>query len=374
MKILVVSNNYPSLQNPNYGAFVYNLMQELGKDNEIQIISPFKIYDFFKKKTSSYGHEKCQVHRPLYFSLSNKKIGPFDFGKFSRKLYKNAVNLVLSKESFMPDIIYVHFLLNAIPILDYANKNGIPIVVASGESNYNSFERYSSRLRRDLTKNIKHIICVSNENKRQLIDLGFDSNEISVIPNAVDYDVFRQLNKSECKESLRIKPDTFVVGFIGHFIHRKGPNRVIQAIKQLNDDNIKLICVGSKGTLEDNDFTIQLPPVPNKALPALYNSFDVFVLPTLHEGSCNVIEEAKACCIPVISSKGTSVEEQIENKKTGLLIDPLNIDEISKNINLIKNDPLLRNNIIEGLIRLRGTNSLKVRASKIELVLKNMIS
>ena len=74
-------------------------------------------------------------------------------------------------------------------------------------------------------------------------------------------------------------------------------------------------------------FTLTLPPMPNSKLNDIYNAFDVFVLPTLSEGHCNVIEEAKACGVPIISSKGTSVENQI-NEQTGLLVDPLNISEI----------------------------------------------
>src|SRR5699024_5202363 len=112
------------------------------------------------------------------------------------------------------------------------------------------------------------------------------------------------------------------VGFIGHFIHRKGPNRIIEAIESLHDKDIKFVCVGGKGKLKPNSFTRKMDPVPNYQLPEIYNAFDVFVLPTLNEGHCNVIEEAKACGIPIISSKGTSAEEQID-ASTGVLVDPL---------------------------------------------------
>lgn len=71
--------------------------------------------------------------------------------------------------------------------------------------------------------------------------------------------------------------------------------------------------------------------MPSHRLVEIFNAFDVFVLPTLHEGHCNVIEEAMACGIPVLSSKGTSVEEQIKDGK-GILVDPRNIDEIASSI------------------------------------------
>src|SRR5690606_29249014 len=73
------------------------------------------------------------------------------------------------------------------------------------------------------------------------------------------------------------------------------------------------------------------PPQPNNALPSIINAFDIFVLPTLAEGHCNVIEEVKACCVPIISSQGTTVEQQLSGGQ-GVLVNPLSIDELSQAI------------------------------------------
>src|SRR5699024_1329693 len=128
--------NYPSLQIPNYGAFVYNLIQKLAEKHHIEVIAPFKIHQIFKKKVKSYGKEKCQVFRPVFISFSNKKIKGVNFGEISTNNYSKAVNKVLRKVDYKPDIIYTHFLKNALPVLEYSKKYNIPIVVASGESSY----------------------------------------------------------------------------------------------------------------------------------------------------------------------------------------------------------------------------------------------
>ena len=374
MNVLVISSNYPSLQNPNYGAFVYNLMQEMAQEHQITIISPLKLHDVNKKKHASYGQEACEVKRPIFLSLSNKKIGFINTGKLSDYFYTKAVQKSINVLEQKPDIIYAHFIANALPVLDYAKKYNIPIVVASGESTYTSFEKRSANIRKKLIDSIAHIVCVSNENKEQLINLGFSQGKITVIPNAVNYEMFKPMEKDCCKAKLGIDSDKFTVGFIGHFIHRKGPNRIIEAIEKLNDKNIQLVCVGSKGELTENDFTTILSPVPNDQLPEIYNAFDVFVLPTLHEGSCNVIEEAKACCLPLISSKGTSVEEQVIHNKTGLLINPLDIEEIAKSINRMKNDLDFRMSLIENLKDKIGENSLGNRAKKIKNLFLKVLS
>lgn len=372
MNILVISSNYPSLQTPNYGAFVYNLMQEMAEEHQITIISPFKLHQLWKPKQDTYGNESCHVKRPVFLSLSNKKLGLINTGRISHYLYKRAVQKELRTLKEKPDVIYTHFIANAIPVLDYASENIIPIVVASGESTYTSFEKRSIEVRNKLINNINHIICVSKENKEQLVDLGFDTNKLSVIPNAVNYEMFKPLDKNTCKEKMCLPTDKFIVGFIGHFIHRKGPNRIIEAIEKLNDKDIQLVCVGSRGELKENDFTTILPPVPNMRLPEIYNAFDVFVLPTLHEGSCNVIEEAKACCLPIISSKGTSVEEQIIDSETGVLIDPMDIDAIADAIEKLKKNKDFRERLIQNLNDRRGENSLTNRAKKISVILTNL--
>lgn len=373
MNILVISNNYPSYSQPNYGAFVYNLMQEMQKNNEITIITPLKIHQIFDKKQKTYGIEKCKVYRPLYFSFSNRNILGFNTGKLSAYFYKKAVRRVLRKLDRKPEVIYAHFLSNALSIFQYSKEFKIPLVVASGESSYGAWMGLESTVKSEMQNTIDHVICVSKENQEQLIALGFDSKKLTVVPNAVNYEMFMPLDKVDCKEKLGMSSKAFTVGFIGHFIHRKGPNRVIKAIESLNDKDIQLICVGGKGKLTENSFTKEIAPVPNYQLPEIYNAFDVFVLPTLNEGHCNVIEEAKACAIPIISSKGTSVEEQIDST-VGILVDPLNIDEIANAISKVKEDDALREMMTENLLSRRGENSLQNRANKISGILKNVIN
>lgn len=368
MNILVIANTYPNRIAPHYGSFVYNLMQELAKSNQITVISPFKVHHLFNRKQISYGEEKCHVLRPLQLTFSNKNILGFNTVKLSLFFYKRSVHKALKKIKTQPEVIYVHFLLNCLPILDYAEKSNIPIVVASGESTYTGWEAIDEALQTRARKLIKHVICVSQDNKDRLISLGFDSDKLTVVPNAVNQNLFKPLDKAICKQKLGILNNKFVVGFVGHFIDRKGPNRLIEAIQRLDDSDIQLVCVGNGGELRKNTFTKVLEPMPNSALPEIYNAFDVFVLPTLHEGHCNAIEEAKACGIPIISSLGTSVEEQI-NSDIGILVNPLNIEEIAEGILLLKANPDIRSKMASNLRQSTDVYFLPNRASKISEIL-----
>ncbi len=372
MNILVISDNYPSNKMPNKGAFVYNLIQELSRYHTISVIAPFKVHDLLKSKSKGYGKESCKIYRPLYFSFSNKRFMGIDSDNWSRHLKARAVNKCIANLPVKPDIIYAHFIQNAEFDFHYLKKHSIPLVIASGESSYSSLLKMPEKFLQDLKDHTDHFICVSGTNKKGLTEAGFDENKMSVIPNAVDCSLFKPLEKNTCKEQLGIPGNTFVVGFVGNFIHRKGPNRIIEAIKQLDDKDIQLVCVGGKGNLISNNFTKTITPIPNYQLPAIYNAFDIFVLPTLSEGHCNAIEEAKACCIPIVSSLGTSVETQIDST-TGILLDPLRIDEIAAAIHKLKNNNATRKAMEETLKLNRGEQSLKNRAKKISSLLENIV-
>lgn len=372
MELVILSDHYPSAKMPGKGVFVYHLVQELSHFHHVTVVAPFRFNHLFKPRTlDGYGNERCKVYRPVYFSFSNKRIMGIDTGRWSRYFMAKAVYKCLKKLPCKPDLIYTHFLSNAFSGLAYCQKYAIPLVVASGESSYPPSLHALIKELDDLKTQCNHFICVSDANRKGLIELGFTEEKMSIIPNAVNYDLFKPLDKLKCKEQLGIPQHKFVVGFVGSFIHRKGPNRVIEAIQQLADKDIQLVCVGGKGNLQDNNFTQIIPPVPNFRLPEIYNAFDVFVLPTLSEGHCNAIEEAKACCVPVISSLGTSVETQID-PSIGILINPSNINEIAGAIRKLKDQSELYKSMVARLQQKTGEQSLKNRAKKISYLLNNI--
>ncbi|WP_170233961.1 glycosyltransferase family 4 protein [Bizionia myxarmorum] len=369
--IAVISHNYPSRSMPQNGAFVYNLVQELGKIQNIVVIAPFKITDVFKRKGKDYGPESCKVIRPLYLSLGNRRFLGLNLHKLTTWSHNWARNRALNSIVNKPSLIYCHFLSTGISVTPYVKKNKIPMIIASGESSYSHIHSYYSKQEIvDFFDVTDFIICVSASNQKQLEKLGYDPRKMKVLPNTVDFTMFQPKAKDNAKKALGIDTDKFVVGFIGHFIERKGPNRIIKAISLLNDDKITLVCVGNGGALIENNFTQIIPPVPNQKLPDIINAFDVFVLPTLSEGHCNVIEEAKACCVPIISSKGTTVETQIENGYNGFLINPLDINEIKEHILILFKNPELRKKMSNNLRLDRGGYSLNARAASINEIIE----
>lgn len=378
LDVVVVSNNYPNNREPNRGAFVYNLVQELVKqENDISVIAPIKLHQYFsylrnrRDGRSNYGTEHCEVYRPVYISLGNRKILGIDLGKITFWFMQLSVRRCFRYKIKKCDLLYAHFLINAMTVLEIATKERIPLIVASGESKYRDLALWSEDKIKRLVNQISYYIAVSQYNKEELLKIGVLEDRISIVPNAVDYDRFCPKDKKISREKLNLYNKKFIVGFIGHFIDRKGPNRLIKAVENLNDPEIMVVCVG-KGEIEKKDFVTVIEPMANDKLPDLINCFDIFVLPTLAEGHCNIIEEVMACGVPVISSLGTSVEKQIDSE-TGILINPIDIDQIGEAIKILKADFAYRNRLHENLLKKRGEWSLQERAKKINKIYKEVV-
>lgn len=134
MKILVVSNNYPSEQTPAYGVFVYTLVQkfcEMG--HEVTVVSP-QLFWHRLKKGEQYGKERARVFRPAIPSFSAKKIGPYNTFHLTQWFHKMAIQRTVRKYKLEFDAVYCHFFRNAfaaVGALEHYNK---PFIAAIGEN------------------------------------------------------------------------------------------------------------------------------------------------------------------------------------------------------------------------------------------------
>lgn len=131
---------------------------------------------------------------------------------------------------------------------------------------------------------------------------------------------------------------------IGRLVKKKGLHYLIGAIAMLkNKIDIECLIVGDGTELEHlisyaaYRNVIQqikfLQSQPQEALVSLYHSHDIFVLPCIvddngdRDGLPNVILEALATGIPVITTGISAISELIINNKNGLIVSPK--DEIA---------------------------------------------
>lgn len=150
---------------------------------------------------------------------------------------------------------------------------------------------------------------------------------VEVVPNGVDVELFRPMNRSEARASLGIAtaPGEFLVGYVGRLVPEKGLADLVQALRQL-PRHVNAVLVGD-GSMADQLRAAAaepalrgrlhvLPGRPLQQLPGLMNALDALVLPSRtttrwKEQFGRVIIEAQACGTPVIGSSSGAIPDVI---------------------------------------------------------------
>lgn len=163
--------------------------------------------------------------------------------------------------------------------------------------------------------------------------------------------IFRVNNGVEILETpVRKTGPVLTLGFVGRLIKEKGIHQLLNAVKGINSDKIKLIIFG-EGPEKENitkyidaerlDSRIEIMP-PTLNMDDIYRHLDVLLLPTsLNEGLPLTILEALARKIIVISTSRGAICDVITDKETGLLLKDNSVESIAGGINyLIKNQQM----------------------------------
>lgn len=364
MKICILSYYYPGKHNKSDYAFVKELVDAIASlGHTCYVVCPYNINHYRAivpiKDHYKVGAGEVLIFRPYYFSLKGFNL----FKWFVEWSYKKAIKKAFKMLPDIPDLVYGHFWHTAYYGYEFAKSNGLPIFVASGESQIR-FRKNSQT--KSFCDYVSGVICASTKNKDESASLGLASMDKMIVkPNAIDPRRFKLLDQKECRRKLNVPSDAFVVAFLGNFSERKGPLRVNDAIKRLNDNQIYSIYIGGNVYKKpDSNNVLFIGELPHDEIPQYLNAADIFVLPSLHEGCCNAIIEAMACGLPVISSN-LPFNWDLLNETNSILVDPLNIDEIASAINLLKTDKTKRRILSEGAVETIKELTIEKRAKSI---------
>jgi glycosyltransferase involved in cell wall biosynthesis len=198
---------------------------------------------------------------------------------------------LLSQERF--DIIHAHYSYNGY-VASY--QDSVPVVTSfMGSDLLDDPDQGLIRKRvfnRIINKRVASrsalLICKSDEMKHQISNRYNRSNHLEVIPNGVPFDVFMPLDRAECRSKLGLELNRQYVLFASD-PHKKNKNLTLahKAWSYLGNDSIELLTVHN----QDQD-----------TLNLYFNAVDVLICTSLSEGSPNVIKEAMACNLPIVST------------------------------------------------------------------------
>ena len=146
-------------------------------------------------------------------------------------------------------------------------------------------------------------IIVKSDNLLEKLDASLS---VSVVPNGVNFNTFRSMDKAECRKKLGLNKHNKIVLFLGKTDDpRKNYSLAQSSIEYLNSYsnrkiNIELVAPNS---------------IAPEEVPVYMNASDVLLQTSLWEGSPNVIKEAMACNIPIVSTDVGDVKKVIIDTK-----------------------------------------------------------
>ena len=244
-------------------------------------------------------------------------------------------------------------------------------------------QKYQRILMKKVFQYAHKIIANSHYTRSILINLGIEEKKVVVIHPSVNIEKYHPgIDTSYLLNKLQLT-NAKVILTVGHLEERKGQDMVIKALPHVLKEvpGVKYVIVGQGpykqklewlvNELNLNQNVIFAGYVTDEDLPEYFNSCHVFIMPSRLVG--NSVEgfgisyiEASACGKPAVGGKSGGIEDAILDGVTGYLVEPTDVEQISKTlILLLKDDELAKTLGQNGRRRVEQELSWKAVAQKV---------
>lgn len=330
VRILVWSRSFPPPIDDGTAVFVKNICDELAQHGHIiRVVIPWR------ETSSDIDSERYRVVRcrrlPALSSLGFN------------------VCLLFNVLRFRPDLVLLGHAesLSALNLLWLSKHFSIPyvILVHGSDLNYSVSRRLDEWAMVRLLRGARLLLANSRYTESRVKRREVGQNGTLVLHPGVDVEFFRPFDASSVLDRYGLRGKKVCLS-TGRIAPRKGHARVLNALPRVlmqvpnlvyliagrgpEEENLKQLC----RKLHLDEHVRFLGFVEQAYLPSLYNACDLFVLPSCTtetdvEGFGIVYAEAGACRKPVIGGRGGGVPEVVLDGWTGLLVDPMDIEELA---------------------------------------------
>ncbi|MBJ6746077.1 glycosyltransferase family 1 protein [Streptococcus sp. 121] len=242
-------------------------------------------------------------------------------GSYSKELYR------IFKENKYK-IVHSHINTLSVFPLSVAKLARVPIRIAHSHSTTNNSEMLKNLLKLILRPTAKwsaneYFTCSILAGKWLFGESTYDSGNVFLMNNAIDVEKFKfnANQRAEKRKELDIGENTLVIGHIGRFVEQKNHKFLLEIFAEL----IKLkpdaiLILAGQGPLE-NDICKKIKSLGIESsvkllgqvsdVTFLYQTIDVFLLPSLYEGLPVVGVESQASGVLTVLSTAITEETKI---------------------------------------------------------------
>ncbi len=321
MKILLLTNMYPSEQAPNYGVFVQRTEMIL----------------------KEAGHEIVLVQLTKKFSFLHKLLGYFFY------VLRFFVKTHFSK----PDVIYVHYASqNAKLILLMKKwKPSIPIILNTHGTDIlpqtQAQEKYQTDVHNMMQK-INHVIVPSTYYQQVIKEKYNFQGPITLFPSGgVNTEFFKpdiELGKLY-KAKHEIHSEKIVISYISRVDAHKGWDTLLESAALLKGEKphifnqIHFLIAGSGSQDEEliaksielglSGILTRQPMLTQSEMLEAFNASDVFCFPSVQESLGLVGLEAMATGLPLLASDIPGTKDYV-NEQNAFIFEPNNARDLAK--------------------------------------------
>lgn len=272
MRVLAVTNMYPTAVHPTDGTFVASQVESLrdvGVDVEVLCL------------------DRLEAGRRVYRNLAETARARFNTVKpdLVHVMYGGVMSAVVTK-AIRERPVLVSFCGS-----DLLGIRGGAVQKLSARFGVAASKRAAVRAAG---------IVVKSENLLNALPKGIDRSRVWLLPNGVDLRRFRPLDRLECQRRLGWDP------LRRHALFPADPARPEKRFA------LAEACVAR---LNESGADVELhvlKDVPHEDVPRWLNAAEVILVTSTHEGSPNAVKEALACNVPVVSVDVGDVRARID--------------------------------------------------------------
>lgn len=345
MRILALTQLYPTPQQPALAPFNRQQFAELSRRHELRIIRPIPwplaLLQFARGQSLGsvpVTNGSITLEYPTYFYMP--RVRTELFGPSLESSIRTSVENTIA--SFRPDVILTSWAHpDGWAAMRFAQRAGLPVVLKVLGSDVLVLAKGRRRQpTADTVCGVDSVIAVSEDLARETVRLGAPEERVHVVPEGMDPTIFSPGDQGAARARLKLPTGGKMLLFVGNLLTAKGAVDVVNACALMRDRGIPFFCrmVGQGSDASQVERAIRSANLgnvvscvgarPHAELADWFRASDVVTLPSYSEGIPNVLREAISCGKPFVSTPVGGIPE-ITDPSFGVLVPPGSVGQLA---------------------------------------------